>query len=59
MKVLMVRDMNGNILLQSLIDVDGDEFIHSFTMPMIVYLKEISLLDDEETRKAKEENNGS
>ncbi len=55
MKELMVRDINGVILSKHSINVDGDDFVLTYDIPVFAHIGDISLIDDEETRKAKEE----
>ena len=52
-KELIIADHDGAIIFHGYLQVDGDDFGWIGNMPYFV--KTVSLFDDEETRKIKEE----
>ncbi len=55
MKELRLTDKDGNDITLAFLKVEGEDFVVTYDLPIVLYLGSISLLDDKETRMKKME----
>ena len=50
MKELMITDDRGFQVIKALLDVKGEDWCYNLKYPMVVYLKEISLIEEKKEK---------